>query len=234
MVCKMVIIFYQSTIRETNVMNFKSALTASAVAVFLGTTASAATIGITEGTRGLVAGTTAVAATDTSQNPALAFDLDTLGTLGADSFEVYGRIVDSLDNFAFGFSSTASFRVSWIFGGYDLAAGGSVANSGFVSEGNAIKSATFNLLDADNGFSVVKTLTATTDITSGPELIFSAGAGNYVLQVDGTGANAQGSGVGLYDVQISAVPLPAGFLLLGTALGGLGIARRRKTKKAAA
>ncbi len=36
-------------------------------------------------------------------------------------------------------------------------------------------------------------------------------------------------GFGIDDATIAAVPLPAGLLLLGTALGGLGIARRRKT-----
>ncbi|RLJ36199.1 putative secreted protein [Litoreibacter meonggei] len=34
-------------------------------------------------------------------------------------------------------------------------------------------------------------------------------------------------------VEVAPVPLPAGFLLLGTALGGLGVARRRKQRKAA-
>lgn len=36
-------------------------------------------------------------------------------------------------------------------------------------------------------------------------------------------------GFGIDDATIAAIPLPAGLLLLGTALGGLGLARRRKT-----
>ena len=44
-------------------------------------------------------------------------------------------------------------------------------------------------------------------------------------------------GVGLADgalagVNVAAVPLPAGMLLLGTALGGFSFARRRQNKKA--
>ncbi len=35
-------------------------------------------------------------------------------------------------------------------------------------------------------------------------------------------------GFGIDDATIAAVPLPAGLLLLGTALGGLGVARRRR------
>ena len=39
-------------------------------------------------------------------------------------------------------------------------------------------------------------------------------------------------GFGIDDTTIAAVPLPAGILLLGTALGGLGVVRRRTAKKA--
>ena len=109
-----------------------------------------------------------------------------------------------------------------------LDSGASVADSGFVSQGNAEKSATFKLLDADNGFSVVDMATFTTDITGGASLLFSAGAGNYVLQVDGSGAHAPGNGVGLYDIRISAVPLPASAFLLIAGLAGMGAMARRK------
>ena len=212
---------------------------ASAVALagLVGTTASAAVIGITEGTRDLVQGTTAVSSTDTSSNPADAYDF---GALGSNTFEVYGRIVDSIDNFAFGFTATSAFEISWIFDGYNLDSDGSfVSESGFVSEAaNDEKTATFRLLQEtspDVFVQVGADQDYTTDVLAGDEpLIFSGLAGSYVLQIDGSGDNAPGSGVGLYDVQLSAVPLPAGILLLGTALGGLGIARSRKAKKAAA
>ena len=44
----------------------------------------------------------------------------------------------------------------------------------------------------------------------------------------GPGLDDGSADVSLAALQIEAVPLPAGMLLLGTALGGLGIARRRK------
>lgn len=44
----------------------------------------------------------------------------------------------------------------------------------------------------------------------------------------GTGKDDNSSDIALAAVNVTAVPLPAGFLLLGTALGGLGLARRRK------
>ncbi len=44
----------------------------------------------------------------------------------------------------------------------------------------------------------------------------------------GPGTDDSTADIALAAVSVSAVPLPAGFLLLGTALGGLGLARRRK------
>jgi hypothetical protein len=191
---------------------------------------SAATVGITEGTRDLVDGTSRISGPDASPLPGGAYDLDGLGTLGPDTFEIFGRIVDSIDNFSFGFTAASSFDISWIFGGYDLAGGGFVAESGFVSEGISDKTATFRLLEDLGGgsFSLVDFADFTTDVTSGPEVIFSAGPGNYVFQVDGSGSNASGSGVGLYDIRISAVPLPAAGWLLLAGVGGLVAVRRRK------
>ena len=153
----------------------------------------------------------------------MAFDL---GMVGSDVLEVYGRVVNAVDNFAFGFSTTGAFSIDFIFGGYDLAAGGSELLSGFVVEGADAKTATFRLLDADDGFSVVEEIDFTTDLTGGPSGIFSGGAGSYVIQVDGSGVNA--GGIGLYDIRVSQVPLPASSLLLIAGVAGLGAVRRRQ------
>lgn len=204
-----------------------------AAASIAGTSSFAAVIGFTEGTRDHVQGTQQLAPKDTSPNPANAFDLDTAGTLGQDTFELYGRIVDSIDNFAFGFTATSTFNVSWIFGGYNLEGGGSVGLSGFVAEGGPKKKATFKLLDATNGNSVLQSMDFETDVTTGPAIIFTAGPGDYVLQIDGSGPiNAPGGGVGLYDIEISAVPLPASALFLLAGVAGLGAVARRKKGQA--
>lgn len=55
----------------------------------------------------------------------------------------------------------------------------------------------------------------------------SVGSANITLS-----NNMTNDGFGIDDATIASVPLPAGILLLGTALGGLGIARRRKNAKA--
>ena len=201
-----------------------------AAASIAGTSSFAAVIGFTEGTRDHVQGTQQLSPKDTSPNPNNAFDLDGVGTLGPDTFEIYGRIVDSVDNFSFGFTATTGFNISWIFGGYNLESDGSfVSQSGFVSEGSAEKKATLKLLDANNTNSVLQSVDFQTDVTSGPEVIFSAGAGDYVIQIDGSGSvNAPGNGVGLYDIQISAVPLPASALFLLAGVAGLGAVARRK------
>jgi hypothetical protein len=217
----------------------KHFLIAAATAVALAAPASAATVAsFTEGTRALVDGTVRINPSDTSPNPAGAFDLLAGGSLsGGESVEVYGRIVDSVDNFFFINAATA-FTVNFIFGGYDVIDGqgnvtSSTSVSGFTGEPagqNPGKTAIFRLLDAGNGFSEVDAATFTSDVTSGPERIFSAGAGQYVFQVDGS---CQGcstiESVGLYDIEISAVPLPASVLLLLAGMGGLGVIARRKS-----
>lgn len=99
-----------------------------------------------------------------------------------------------------------------------------VAQTGSNQIGFSIGDATGSLLDG----------LVSDSYTGGPrgwtEYVFSfevATAGSYMLSFDARG-NSNSLGGLLDDVAINAVPLPAGMLLLGTALGGLGLARRRK------
>ena len=50
----------------------------------------------------------------------------------------------------------------------------------------------------------------------------------YVVGFSVTGATTDGIAGGEFNLHIAAVPLPAGVLLMGTALAGFGVLRRRK------
>ena len=229
-------------------MNSFRTIAIAALLSVAATSGFAATVTFTEGTRDLVA--SAIKLGDTDSDPGAAFD--TVGGSGGaisgvfgsgDQVDVHGRIVDAVDNFAF--MADTAFNIEFNFGGYflsdgddsDLSDNAFVSASGFVSEGFADKSSTFSLLRVtEAGHELVDSFTYGTDLLSGLDnlknpgtsLIFAAGPGSYVLQIDGSGENADGSGVGLYDLSvISVIPLPAaGFLLLG-GLGGLALLRRK-------
>ena len=200
----------------------------------------AASIGYTEGTRQTVVGTTKITAPDTSSDPFAAFDLldggaTVLGNAldAGEQIEIFGRIVGAIDNFLF-IEAASSFEISFIFGGYevyDTGTSGSISAasvSGLTGEpaggGSTGKDVVFKLLDNANGNVELASDTFTSEKTSGDPLIFAGGAGSYVLQIDGTSDNQ----VALYDVRISAVPIPAGGLLLLTALGSVAALRRKR------
>lgn len=66
---------------------------------------------------------------------------------------------------------------------------------------------------------------------TGTQFTFSVGLANPGLGFGGTGNDDSGQrDYALAGIEISAVPLPAGMLLFGSALGGLGLMRRRKQK----
>lgn len=93
--------------------------------------------------------------------------------------------------------------------------------SAIISVGSApgaVADETFATAGSVGGFATTGSLSLT-----GTSFTFFAGSGFD----DGDGDFA------LAGVNIAPVPLPAGILLMGTALGGLGLARRRKQKASA-
>jgi len=188
---------------------------------------SAATVAFTEGARPRVDGT--VKLSDVPSSAGGAYDVITNdgGVLGGsfdvgDVVRIYGRIVGAVDSYTF--EASTHFTIKFIFGGYDLANGNSVGESGFVSERVAEKTATFRLTNTGTGDQ--QSTVYTTDITGGDPLVFKGGPGTYVFAIDGRGD--QGRPIGLYDLKITAVPLPASAFLMLAALGGVGLASRRR------
>ena len=194
--------------------------------------ATAATVGFTEGVRDQVAGTTLVTPTDASNSPP-GFDLTASGFLGSGiaenrSIDLHGRIVGAID--VFEFTATREFEISFIFGGYDLEAGGTVTESGFVREGNSgSNSSIFTLTDINTLTSVTTTPSPlVTDIIAGDPFLFAAGPGSYRISLDGQGQSA------LYDLRLTAVPLPAALPLFAGALGLFGLLGWRRKKSGTA
>jgi hypothetical protein len=231
-------------------------LTGAAVSVGLFISAGAVSANmlftVTEGdgnNRFQIAGSTKT--NDASPNAAGAIDLNNLASntsFGAgDVIGVYGRIVSSQDKFQYAFDFTGGFNVTFDLDGYDYVDhtdGNTIkteTNSGLVGQvaagqtpttGLDPKDVRFVLQEIDNLGNVIATAgdkTFQTDVLSGANpFIFSAGPGSYILTVDGNVGTNKGAAA-LYDLQIAAVPLPAGVLLLGLGLGGLVLYRRRQT-----
>ena len=87
-------------------------------------------------------------------------------------------------------------------------------------------------------FSGVASLGVVSNTDIAPSSTEGAGVGaSYVriisdMEFDSVVFTSTSNAFEFANVSVSEVPLPAGILLLGTALGGLGIARNRKAKKA--
>jgi len=189
-----------------------NALIGASSLLLLSSIANAATIGFTEGSRPQVAATTSLPDTG-SPGPEL-------GTVNATtSLAVYGRVVSATDYFQF--SSKSAFTIDWLFGGYDLDNGGSVSDSGLTFNPSAFR-VDFTLInvtaDEEVGYA-----TFSSAITSGDKNIFLAppfSAGDYRLEIKGFGSSSDAA---LYDVAVTAVPLPAAAWLFGSALVGAGL-----------
>jgi hypothetical protein len=217
----------------------RSVLAAGAV-IFSTTIASATTVGYTEGARPLVAGTTAVA--DNADDSLPGYNLGTLSTSGVDTIDLFGRIETAHD--IYWFKATAPFRVDFIFGGYDLAAGGHVSASGFLADptvgGDPGNTSEFKLRITAPGDTPLGDVIYTTPYIIGPSFIFSAtDTGTYRFRIDG-GVDSDPGGAAYYDIRISAAatPLPAALPMFATGfglgMGMLGWCRKRKARAAAA
>ncbi len=209
-------------------MKIATKLISLAAAALMGTAASAATIGFTEGQRADVAGTTRIVPVDAASGMP-GFDLGTINS--GDDVNLHGRIVTQVDTYTF--TATSAVKVKWIFGGYALAAGGFETDSGFVAAaGGSPKSpslgapgSTADLMFTDGMNVFTPSISpVSTDIVAGNPAIISLAAGTYSFSINGLNSDDA-----LYDIQISAVPLPAGAVLLLTGLAGFGLARRRRT-----
>ena len=207
---------------------FRKTIIALAAIMLSTSFAGAVTIqAITEGTRPTVTGTVNIGG-DAAGTPE-GFSLSSL-TAAGQSIDIHGRIVGSIDYF--NFTSTTSVLIEWIFGGYSTA-GGFVPNSGFVLEGSSGgNTVDISVYTPDSSGVKIGALANpySTNITStagngGTDAIFALLApGSYTLEID----NSSPSKAALYDIRVSAVPLPAGVVLLLSGLGVMGIARMRR------
>jgi hypothetical protein len=183
------------------------AATAAFGAMLVSASASASTLGFTEGTRALVPGTVAIG--DAGSRPSTAFDVGTVAA--GHSINIFGQIDGDIDSFLF--RGDTSFTVSFIGNGLQSVNGGSTL-AGFV------------LWRVMEGYTLAAGNVHATGMVAGqPVLYGSFGPGTYLLKVYG---NFGPQAPSLYDVQVAPVPLPAAGLVLLGALGALGFAARRR------
>ncbi len=141
---------------------------------------------------------------------------------------IAGRIVNATDAFTFTYNS--NFNIDFVnlldTAGVDIDAcegfDGSDCSVGSANNENG-RTALFSL---DNGFDPILSVEFTSSIAAGTSLFSNVAAGTYTFTIDGKSGRAGSA----YDIAISAVPIPAGFPLLITALGLAGIVSRRKRK----
>lgn len=239
-------------------MKFLTTVAAAALALLVSLeTASAATFTWTEGNnqnRKLVAGSYDLEDADESTP---GFELDDLANVNPTGFgandilQIHGRIVSAVDIYTYSFSFQNSFKVEFDLDGYQLAENLISSNgitdendpdfgfetlSGLVGQdgrggdpeaGLPKKGVKFSLIG--NGQTIERSFK--TDILDGANPFIFGGVGGveYILIVDGSVGPRSGADA-LYDLRISAVPVPAAGLLLLTAVAGAGFMGRRRRK----
>lgn len=224
-----------------------AALTAVMALGATAATSATYTYHYTEGMRDLVQGSVSPASTNVSS----ALPGFNLGTLNAgENIALHGRIETGRD--AFSFTTTARVKVEWLLDGYFLDKDGSFESlSGYVAAKREAPGVNNFVPDHNVANTVPLSVTALTfyenndAISSDPgtgspfstevsaregsnPFIISLQAGTYSFRLDARTVAGANRADALYDIKISAVPLPAGALLLLTGIAGLGIGRRRR------
>lgn len=152
----------------------------------------------------------------------------------ADALENGGSAIDILSDDGFQFQET--------FGGgdtgplsFEFVNNGAGAATIVVSAGSIGQNGTFAFftggasIDWANAGNVI---TASQGVSAGGNLTFTlAGGGGSDTLVLNFGAAVAKTGAPDIDFFVTTVPLPAGVLLMGTALAGFGVAARRKNRK---
>lgn len=188
-------------------------------AILLAGSASAATLSITGGTDFTLPG-----GSEPVFNPAPAVAGLAIGTT-----------VQNGDNVLLSYSSAKKLKITYTFVGKEAGAVNTAMDGGSVTNRDAVGSSFSNFYAAGTGL-VDLDFTSTTGETAqngGPNstfggLAFYAIDSNsvYALFDDGT-SNIDYDDM-IVQIDVAAVPLPAGAALMLTALGGFGIAARRR------
>ena len=117
---------------------------------------------------------------------------------------------------------------------------GAVSSNINLSEGNSLTSATLAWWEADSGGNLLSLITSEeanlNDAKTRVTTVFDGTAPDYQSVVFSWTGFSSGNQLPMdINIQVvpNAVPVPAGILLMGTALAGFGVMRRRKTNKAA-